>query len=583
MTKTAGVKVQAISTIGIVGILVYCNSLFGAFVWDDKAQIVEAPLLNLFTNIPFIFTSHNLSIFYRPMFIVVLTMLHFMFGQYVVFYHGIQLILHITATILVFLLLGKFISEKLSFLLAMVFLVHPINTEAVVYISAISDPIFVVFGLLSLALIMNGTKTWRICAASLLLLLTLLTKEAGIIFIFIIAMYMFLNKKDVRISMIRKVGILLIPLCVYVVLRFALAHKGFNMLDYSVMAQAGLYERITSIPKILFFYFSTVVLPWKLSIAQQWIVHNATTYDFYVPLLIDLCFIVLMGIATIIVYKKRRAHFVPLILFECWFVAAMGIYMQLIPLDMTVAERWFYLPMIGLLGMIGIIIQSLKQSGIQARVIGYAIMGLLLLLLSARTMARNLNWYTPITLYEHDSKVSDSFAVENLLGGEYFASEKYTDALQHYKKSVDLFANETNVYNLANTYFTLNNLAMAETYYKKAIEKNQSMQEVTYNPLDYRSYSYAGLAKVLLFTQREAVAKQIVNEGLNQNRSSAVLWMMEALVSYKLGNQEEAVAAAKKAWELNLNTGTEYIYKQIQTKKVIELPSYNGVVYRINP
>jgi len=70
-------------------------------------------------------------------------------------FHLLQLLLHVTNAFLLFLILRKFVSSNISIPLAIIYLVHHINTEAVVYISDLQDILFVFFGLLAVFVSMS--------------------------------------------------------------------------------------------------------------------------------------------------------------------------------------------------------------------------------------------------------------------------------------------------------------------------------------------------------------------------------------------------------------------------------------------
>ena len=103
------------------------------------------------------------------------------------FYHAFQLGLHITNGILLFILFKKFLKERVALVLSLLFLVHPINSEAVVSIANLQEPLFFCFGLSALLLAMKeAVSPMRAALISFLLLCSLLSKETGILFVLMV-------------------------------------------------------------------------------------------------------------------------------------------------------------------------------------------------------------------------------------------------------------------------------------------------------------------------------------------------------------------------------------------------------------
>ena len=100
---------KAIHFIIILGLIVYFNSLFGAFVWDDESYIRDNPKVHAI-NIVTLF-QHNNSFngagYYRPLSATYFATIYSLFGSHPFYFHFLQICLHITNTILLFLLLKR--------------------------------------------------------------------------------------------------------------------------------------------------------------------------------------------------------------------------------------------------------------------------------------------------------------------------------------------------------------------------------------------------------------------------------------------------------------------------------------------
>lgn len=176
---------KAIHWIIVIGLIVYANMLFNSFVWDDISYILLNPdvhTLNLF----YLFGNNHFNTLgqYRPIPAVYFAVLYSLFSNSTFFYHLIQLIFQLTNVILLFILFKYFFNTKLSFFLSLVFLVHPMQVESVSYISQTPSILFFSFGIAALLIYIKNKKSIRSNSIIfILLLLSVLTKESGILFL----------------------------------------------------------------------------------------------------------------------------------------------------------------------------------------------------------------------------------------------------------------------------------------------------------------------------------------------------------------------------------------------------------------
>ncbi|MEK9157917.1 MAG: hypothetical protein AAB638_01900, partial [Patescibacteria group bacterium] len=144
-----------------LGALLYSFNIHNNLFWDDVDWILNNPSVHAFNwaNIKYIFTHDALagvglaSNYYRPF--LFLTFL----GNYVisdsspVLYHVVSNLIHIGNGILIFYLLSRWLSNKrIAFLVALIFIIHPLQTEAVSYISGRGDSLsifFILIGIIS--------------------------------------------------------------------------------------------------------------------------------------------------------------------------------------------------------------------------------------------------------------------------------------------------------------------------------------------------------------------------------------------------------------------------------------------------
>ncbi len=561
---------KAIHIIVILGFIVFGNMLFNGFVWDDKTYIIFNTDIHSLDFLKLLGKNlFNAGGQYRPIPAIYFATLYSIFKETPFFYHLFQLILHITNASMVFILFKRFINARLSLFLALVFLVHPIQVESVSYIAASVNPLFFLFGISALLLSLKETiYPKRLIMIFTLLFLSLLTKEAGILFFWLIFLSVTILKKRLKSrEVITFIIIGFITIVVYFLIRFSIGGIYFMSLPYHPIARLSLGERLLNIPAIIFYYVRTFFFPVQLAIDQEWTIKNLNFQTFYSPLLIDCSVFLLLGLLGFFLFQKHSMKLKPYLFFVLWFLAGLGMYAQIFPLDATVADRWFYFPLVGLLGLLGLFIQSFKFSNEKIRALGLVVGLIIIIVLSFRTIVRNANWSNAISLYSHDRQIHDNFDIENNLGTEYAAINEYRHAIEHQTRSITMFANEANLYNLANIYERMGNKSTAEKYYTEALNAKN------YLPINHSHFAvtYVRLAYLLYLKSDFNKAKIVAKRGLLDYPDNGYLSIELAASEYKLGNYQSALAAVEKARTLSLNEQINSIYLQIKNKQTVDV------------
>jgi hypothetical protein len=140
----------------VVSFAVFFNSLSNGFVYDDELLITGqkeylSDLKNvLYSTVSMVFQDKTVSALYRPG----LMLTHFMdfqlwkgraFG-----FHLTNLLLHLICVVLTFYSILKiFHDEIIAFFAGLIFAVHPVQSEAVAWVSGRNDPLLLIFILLA--------------------------------------------------------------------------------------------------------------------------------------------------------------------------------------------------------------------------------------------------------------------------------------------------------------------------------------------------------------------------------------------------------------------------------------------------
>src|SRR3989344_4642621 len=177
-----------------VGFFVYAFNLHNGLFWDDDDWIINNNFVHNISwgNIKFWFSENVLagiglkSNYYRPALFFTLALNYVIAGIKPLIWHLTSNLLHIANGVLIFSILYLVSSKKLvAFLTALIFLIHPLQTEAVTYISGRGDPLGVFFMLLTLWLFIKSQEVFSIkykVLSIIFLVLALFSRETAIIF-----------------------------------------------------------------------------------------------------------------------------------------------------------------------------------------------------------------------------------------------------------------------------------------------------------------------------------------------------------------------------------------------------------------
>lgn len=416
-------KLRAFLLFASLGFVLFFKVLTNGYVSDDNTQIVDNALLHSINNIPRFFqggtfydteTGQLHGQYYRPITATFQTIIISLFGMKAGYLHFFQLSLYIVNAYLVYLLLRRFFNEILAILLAVLFLVHPINSEIATYLADTQDVLFFFFGMLALNIALYGNSIRSALISYFFLSLSLFSKETGILFFVLIFLArLFTDVKRWKAQFILCCLSIAIIIISYVIIRNAVPLTEGSQMNILSVVSGNI--RLQTLPAILFYYIKTLVFPRDLFFAHLWIAKEISFTGYFLPLIVDLLFIAAI-ISIGFVYRKRQ-EFSFYLFFIIWFT--IGILMHLnvfFILDMTVAERWFYFPFIGLLGLIGMAVGCLPKLKSKYLVTGFALCAVINILLAARTFQRLPDWKDSETLYSHDIKVSESPILDNLYG-----------------------------------------------------------------------------------------------------------------------------------------------------------------------
>ena len=172
--------------------LPYLNILFNGFVYDDDNQVLKNPYVRSFRYLKEIFTTNVWSFrgvravtnYYRPMMTLGYLVCYKLFGMRAYGFHLVSLLLHVLVVCLVFVLTERLTGDRVwAFVAGALFALHPIHTESVAWIAAVTDLELTFFYLLTFGIFLavarpgGGRSEPMVAAMVVAFILALLSKE----------------------------------------------------------------------------------------------------------------------------------------------------------------------------------------------------------------------------------------------------------------------------------------------------------------------------------------------------------------------------------------------------------------------
>src|SRR5208337_4106222 len=171
--------------------LPYLNILVNGFVYDDDTQVVKNPYVRSFRYLKAIFTTNVWSFagatatnLYRPMMTLGYLVCYKLFGIRAYGFHLVSLLLHILVVCLVFVLTERLTGDRVcAFVAGALFALHPVHTESVAWIAAVTDLELTFFYLLTFGFFLavarpgGGRSQPTLAAMGVAFVLALLSKE----------------------------------------------------------------------------------------------------------------------------------------------------------------------------------------------------------------------------------------------------------------------------------------------------------------------------------------------------------------------------------------------------------------------
>lgn len=480
--------------IAAVTFLVFANSLENQFVFDDESVVVNNLSIQSLSNIPKFFTAEEgfhkvIGKYYRPVVSSSYAIDYHYWGLDPYGFHLTNIIIHCIASMLLFrifqVLFWRYKYRNLfSLLSALIFVVHPIHTEAVSWISGRTDSMVTMFFFASFLFYIEfvreknhnkkQTDAKNEESRNLLYLflsfvfyaLGLLSKEMIVTMPLIILLYDFVyRKKDIQYlkkNLWIYAGFVVIT-AAFLLIRHNLLKDFPDRESYLYFFGKDSVTAAATMIKTIPVYFRLLLAPFGLLYHYNGVIDDS--YSFLeLPVILSLIFIGLLIYSSFYFYKRDSIVSFSLLFFLITLIPVMNI----VPTMNLMAERFLYLVSFALV----LVIAHLAMLGSSKRDKGILLAGMVVIILSLSylTYDRNKDWKDNNSLYMTGEGIEGNVLLVNN-GNIYANMKKYDEAARLYKRAIEKRENSLLAHhNLGLVYLIKGQLDSAEVQFKRGIQ-----------------------------------------------------------------------------------------------------------------
>ncbi|MCF8338311.1 MAG: tetratricopeptide repeat protein [Bacteroidales bacterium] len=535
----------------IITAVVFSNSLTNEFINLDDPQYVtqneQVKELSI-ENIQKIFSSYTHG-HYQPLSVLTYAVDHAFYGMNATGFRVTNLLLHLISVLLVFYFLRRITGKSfVALIVTLLFAVHPLRVESVVWISERKDVLYAVFFLAAMLCYLNFLDNRKQARSYLLTLLfftlSLLAKSMAVTLPLVLLLLDWYQQRKWSLRWITEK----IPFFVLSIV--------FGIIVIQSQAASGLLEETTGsynfLEKLLLSAYAAVIYIYKTLIPSGTLfmtdypekINGHLPYIYYVvPLIIAA---LILGVAKL---KKFQKELVFGLLF---YLVTISVVLQIIPVSGYLWDHYTYLPSIGILFLIGQFYRYLDEkrfsfSG-RLKMPFMGLIGFLLLISIFTTWNRNQLWKNSGTLFSEvirqQPKNESAYYNRGLYRLEH---NQYAKAEKDFSSAIELSPGQ------------------AEYYLQRGIAKKQNRQRkealqdfnksIKIEP-SVKAYIERGTLKANAGYHQRAISD--FKSAIELNEDSDKAWNNLGLSHGKTGNMEKALDALNKAVEINPQNANAY-------------------------
>lgn len=491
----------------VITYFVYFSSFFNPFIWDDEQFIYKNTHVIEF-NLREIFTKNTIdgagiiSNYYRPLTTLSFALDAAVWKSNTLGFHLTNTFFHAASAVVILFSVYLLTKRKwTSFWIALIFALHPLQTEAVTYINSRGDSLSAFFGILSsiCVALFSKKKTisfslyniqhtfsarWFFICSLLLYAASILSKEIGIATIALSASFILKEIIDLirtrtetsvkNIFTAFSPQFMLLAALSFIALAYLLLrattlnfNNSFNFYADTSQYSESLSVRLATFSKVLWTYWQLLIVPHPLHMERE--SEIITSIVSFWPILTGIVLLALAGTTLYQLIKKHNSIY----LVSCiWFFSLLLPVSGIIPINGILYEHWLYLPSVGFFLFFAELLHAIAQkvTWTQSKKTIQIVMIFLCSSYAILTIRQNYLWADEVRFYEYTLQYARSLRLYNNLGMTYADRKKYDLALEAYSQALTFGIPHPSLYhNMANTFVSQQKLKEAQEYYEKAL------------------------------------------------------------------------------------------------------------------
>jgi len=449
-------RLLAFALILVAALWAYHNSYTGAFVFDDLSSIVENPTIRhlwpLWRPLSPPHEEGQFTVTGRPVVNLSLALNYSLGGLAVWGYHTFNLTVHILAALTLYGIVRRTLvserlrsrfgsaAEGLALASALLWTVHPLQTEAVTYIVQRAESLMGLFYLLTLYCFIRGTessspKIWFIVAVAACAL-GMATKEVMVSAPLIVLLYDRTFVTGTFRDAWRQRRVLYLGLAsTWLLLGYLVASAGMLGHQAGEGADATWWRYALTEPNVIVHYLRLALWPHPLCLDYLWPI--AKTWRTILPSAIAVA--TLLGATAWACWKKSAWGFL-----GAWLFLILAPTSSVLPLSDPAFEHRMYLPLAALIVALVIAVFLLGKHWLKAqpeldRALGWGLSGVVACLFVNLTVQRNHDYRSEFSICQDTvAKCPDNPRAHTNLGFDLQHAGRLQEAIEQYEQALRL-------------------------------------------------------------------------------------------------------------------------------------------------